>query len=43
VTRDLANLLAAGALVIVLMTDHPFALGVAFTLIVGAVVAEVWR
>ena len=42
-TRDLANLLLMGALVLLVSTEHPFALGVAVSLIVGAIVAEVWR
>lgn len=42
-TRDLANLLLSAALVLLIYTRHPFALGVALSLVVAAIVAELWR
>lgn len=42
-SRDLANLMGTGALVILLGTDHPFALGIACALLVGFVAAEFTR
>lgn len=42
-TRDLANLLLTGAFVLLVWTQHPFALGVALSLVVAAIVAELWR